>query len=204
MVFYFRGNASSPDVQQNSSQSIQADELKQLKSPKKSKFSGLIDWLNRKKMKKSTKMKESKYSDEVDGEESTTIDYVRVQTSPSKSVRMKEKADREAATGTAGKIAAVHWSPSLEEKMIVGTPQKVDISGLSGSPISPIDNDDIEICCSPTCCIEDEIDIEIVECSSPTCFVDDSFATVATSLSPWSSDGSWNLNFFQEDDLCKS
>ena len=218
MAFSSRGNVSSPDVQQRSSQSMKtADEkMKQLKSTKNLKVSGLMklmNWLNRKKMRK------MKYSAEVDGDDPKTIDYVE-KANPSKSGLMEQKAGRD---GTAGKNAAVHWSLDLEEKATLSTPQKVDIIEYSTEDYNPIgrvdndddDDDDIDICCSPTSCFIDDsfatvatslspwssnssdgIDI----CRSPTsnCVLDD----LATSFSPWSSSTSWNPNLFREEDLC--
>ena len=212
MALSSRGNVSSPDVQQRSSKSMNtADEMKQLKSTKNFKVSGLINWLNRKKMRR------MKYSAEVDGDDPKTIDYVE-KANPSKSGLMEQKAGRD---GAAGENAAVHWSLDLEEKTTLSTPQKVDIecSTEDYNPIGRVDNDDddddIDICCSPTSCFIDDsfatvatslspwssnssdgIDI----CRSPTsnCVLDD----LATSFSPWSSSTSWNPNFFEEEVLC--
>ena len=179
------------------SPSNKADKLKQqLKSVKKSKAFGFIDWLNRRKTRK------MKRTGERGGEEtmtSTNVSYVRVRNDGAMAIM----------DCTAGGNAAVHRSQPLEEKKAVSTPQKVDIIECSSSPISFIDDDDdddddVGICCSPTSCIEDEVDIDNIQCSSPTFCIDDSFVTVATSFSPWSSNTSWNPNFFQEEDLCMS
>ena len=116
MAFSSRRNVSSSDVQLNT-----ADEVKQLKSTKTSKVSGLINWLNRKKMRK------VKYSDEVDSDDLKTVNYVE-KANPSKSGLMEQKVGRD---GAAGKNAAVHWS--LEEK----TPQKVEIIECSTEDYKP-------------------------------------------------------------------
>ncbi len=51
--------------------------------------------------------------------------------------------------------------------------------------------------CSPPCSIDDNVDI--IECTNTGCNPT-SFGTAATSCSPWSSNSSWNPNFFQEED----
>jgi hypothetical protein len=214
MVISSRGNVSSPDVQQSSSKSMNtADEMKQLKSTKNFKVSGLMNWLNRKKMRK------MKYSNEVDGEDSKTINYVE-KANLSKSGVVERKAGRD---GAAGEKAAVHWSLPMEKKTTSSTPQKVDIIECSTEDYNTIgqaddddddDDDDIDICCSPTSCFIDDSfatvatslspwssnsSVDIDRCRSPTsnCVLDD----LATSFSPWSSSTSWNPNFFQEEDL---
>lgn len=51
--------------------------------------------------------------------------------------------------------------------------------------------------CSPPCSVDDNVDI--IECTNTGCSPT-SFGTVTTSCSPWSSNSSWNPNFFQEED----